>query len=320
MKKLTLAILQVSTISALLLATSVQATENTSARLSAQQEAEAAAIQARMIAERDEAAQAQAERERVQAETQRRAQSSTQAKENVQQRLADKENIYTQLESLGASNLPKLQSSPQFVPASAELRLEQQKAAAIVKGINYQLLSKGKISTDEIIQTSAELNKDEQAKALTEAVIFAHGGKDNINKMIELPLESFRENAPVKITNCLEKKLLYPNFLRFVYQQSKEYIAQHSDEDMYQTLILINDSGFSKESNQLTTDLLAGLEDTDLVLKLHMLQDPKLKVGFTAITIDDDTNQLPYLMMYSIDGIFNDFVKRNIKQCRNITQ
>ncbi|WP_227429868.1 hypothetical protein [Psychrobacter sp. I-STPA6b] len=43
MKKLTLAILQVSTISALLLATSVQAAENTSARL-AQQEAEAARL------------------------------------------------------------------------------------------------------------------------------------------------------------------------------------------------------------------------------------------------------------------------------------
>ena len=293
MKKLTLAILQVSVVSTLLFATSVQVSA--------------------------EESQPQKSHDLAPKMTVNGKSRSEKTKEQLQQRLVDKEEISAQLESLGASNLPNLPSSPQFVPASTELRLEQQNAAAIIKGINYQLLSKGKISTDEIIQTPAELDKEAQAKALTEAVIFAHGGEDSINKIIEFPLEVFREKAPATITNCLEENLLYSNFLRFVYQQSKEYIAQHNDEDMYQTLILINDSGFSGEYNQLISQLVAGQEDTDLLLKLHMLQDPKLKVGFTAITIDDDTNQLPYFAIYSIDGIFNDFVKRNIEQCRHIT-
>ena len=67
-----------------------------------------------------------------------------------------------------------------------------------------------------------------------------------------------------------------------------------------------------------------GDEDVMLLLRSHMMQDPKLRGVFISVINDEASNQLPYFAVYGHkyesgnDGIFSDFTKQNITQCKDL--
>ena len=321
MKALTLAILQISAISTLLFATSVQAAENTSsARLSAQQEAEAAAIQARMIAARDEEARAKAAWEKAQADKQRQAQSSTlteQAKENVQQRLTKRQEIYRQLENIDASPIQKSKPSVKFVPMSAELRAQQQQTATRIYNINQHLIAQGRLSADEIMQAQSELDKTAQAKEFTESVIVTYGGIESIERLLQMILTSAKSKFPNQSDDlqCIDENFDTSKFIAFSYQASKDYIALHSAEDVQKDLIILIDSDLTDELGKAFSGMTNGDDEASLVFKLRLMQNPRLSLGYQYLNNKDTTNQLPYFFIANNNGILMDFVDQAVQEC-----